>query len=268
MTRRGDKRKVLGAQLLPAIEGSLFARAAVPDFEWLDWPGLRGRALRGSQHPLFNIVGVAQCDDRGAEAALTAASNFFAARGEIFGFTVGPLARPADWHARLEAANFSRAISTAAMARTDLTEAIPRDARLRVRRATRADIPVLRTIYHQGYPIPAPLVPPLLEWVWALGGEHYLAWLPNHEDPSAVANMFPWPGTKTLVLQGAATLPADRGRGLYTNLLAQRLADAAAAGMQAAILQADHASSAPICVKLGFREIAPFDVFVSPSLNG
>ena len=189
---------------------------------------------------------------------------FFAERGEVFGFTVGPLSQPDDWRARLSAAGFSLAVETAGMIRTDLSAPVRRNPAVRVRRATRADIPALRVVYSEGYPIPAPLVEPFLEWVWALGGEHYLAWLEEHDEPVTAANMFPFPGTKTLVLQGAATLPEFRGRGLYTSILVQRIADAAAQGMTAAILQADRATSAPICAKLGFREVASLDVYLSP----
>ena len=251
-------------ELLCAIEGSLLAYAEAPRFEWLDLPGLQGRALRGSQHPLYNIVGVAKCAAADADAALAKARTFFAERGEVFGFTVGPLSRPDDWRARLGKAGFSLALATAGMIRTDLSAPIRRNPAVRVRRATRADIPALCVVYSEGYPIPAPLVEPFLEWVWALGGEHYLAWLEGHDEPVTAANMFPFPGTKTLVLQGAATLPEFRGRGLYTSILAQRVADAAALGMTAAILQADRATSASICAKLGFREAAALDVYLSP----
>ena len=250
---------------LRAIEGSLFAYAEAPQFEWLELPGLQGRATRGSQHPLFNIVGGARCDESGADPALAAARAFFAERGELFGFTVGPLSQPADWRARLQAAGFTLAVATAGMIWTDWSTPIRANPAARVRRATREDIPALRHVYGEGYPIPAPLVEPLLEWIWALGGQHYLAWLDGQEEPVTAANMYPYPGTKTLVLQGAATLPEYRGRGLYTSILAHRLAEAAHWRMEAAILQADRATSAPICARLGFREVAALDVYLLPA---
>ena len=108
-------------ELLCAIEGSLLAYAEAPRFEWLDLPGLQGRALRGSQHPLYNIVGVAKCAAADADAALVKARTFFAERGEVFGFTVGPLSQPDDWRARLGKAGFSLALATAGMIRTDLS---------------------------------------------------------------------------------------------------------------------------------------------------
>ena len=252
--------------VLRAIEGSLLAYAEAPQFEWLAIPGVQARAFRGSQHPLFNIVGVAQCTEENAAATLTQAGAIFAEMGEIFGFCVGPLTQPRNWAERLTAAGFTLAVATAGMVRTDLQTPIRRNPAVRVRRATRADIPDLCRVYTEGYPLPANTAAPFLEWVWALGGHHYLAWLDGMEEPVTAANMFPYPGTDVLVLQGAATLPDYRGRGLYTSILSQRIADAGEMGVSAAILQADRSSSASICAKLGFDEITSLDVYMSPVL--
>lgn len=251
--------------VLQAIEGSLLAYAEAPQFEWLAIPGVRARALRGSQHPLFNIVGVAQCRAEDADATLQQVLATYDDMGELFGFCVGPLSQPRDWAARLQAAGFTLAVATAGMVRTDLQTPIRRNPAVRVRRATREDIPDLCRILSEGYPMPLKTAAPFLEWVWALGGHHYLAWLEGMAEPVTAANVFPFPGSKVLVLQGAATLPDYRGRGLYTSILAQRLADAAEMGMEAAILQADRSSSAPICARLGFDEIASLNVYLSPT---
>ena len=70
------------------------------------------------------------------------------------------------------------------------------------------------------------------------------------------------PDSPIVLLGGAATLPEHRGHGLYTALVARRLADARADGRTAAVIQADRATSAPICARLGFRELCSLDVFV------
>jgi N-acetylglutamate synthase-like GNAT family acetyltransferase len=70
------------------------------------------------------------------------------------------------------------------------------------------------------------------------------------------------PDQPIALLLSAATLPAFRGYGIYTSLVARRLADARQDGIDAAIIQAVRATSAPICRKLGFVEIAPLDLYV------
>jgi predicted GNAT family acetyltransferase len=96
----------------------------------------------------------------------------------------------------------------------------------------------------------------------AAGGKHYLAFLEGVEGPVAAASMFPYPHSTVAVMQGAATLADYRGQGLYTALMATRLADARAMGLEAAILQADRKTSAPICTNLGFEEVCSIDVYV------
>ena len=117
-------------------------------------------------------------------------------------------------------------------------------------------------MYATAYPLPAALAA-----VWtdvlprAAGGRHYLAFLDGIEGPVAVASMFPFPTSTVAVMQGAATLNAYRGQGVYTALMAKRLADARAMGLEAAILQADRTTSAPICANLGFEEVCSIDLY-------
>ena len=94
------------------------------------------------------------------------------------------------------------------------------------------------------------------------GGSHYLAFLDGVERPVSVASMFPFPKSTIAVMQGAATLSEYRGKGVYTGLMAKRLADARALGMEAAILQADRRTSAPICANLGFEKVCSIDLYV------
>jgi len=73
------------------------------------------------------------------------------------------------------------------------------------------------------------------------------------------------PDSPIVLLGGAATLAEHRGHGLYTALVARRLADARADGRTAAVIQADRATSAPICAKLGFKELCGLEMFASIS---
>ena len=96
----------------------------------------------------------------------------------------------------------------------------------------------------------------------SLRGRHYLAFLDGVEGPISVASMVPFPKSTIAVIQGATTLSEYRGNGVYTALMAKRLADARALGMEVAILQADRRTSAPICANLGFEEVCNIDLYV------
>ena len=69
------------------------------------------------------------------------------------------------------------------------------------------------------------------------------------------------PQQPIVALRLAATLKAYRGQGIYRSLIARRLADAHADGAKVAIMQAVRNTSAPICAKLGFRELCNLDVY-------
>jgi predicted GNAT family acetyltransferase len=69
------------------------------------------------------------------------------------------------------------------------------------------------------------------------------------------------PDSPIVLLGGAATLPEHRGRGIYSALVAKRLADARADGRTAAVIQAARSTSAPIAAKIGFREICGLEFY-------
>jgi hypothetical protein len=89
----------------------------------------------------------------------------------------------------------------------------------------------------------------------------YHAYLPDRSDPVAFGNLVFVPGTSIVLLGGAATVGDLRGRGIYTSLVARRLADARAAGADAAVIQAVRGTSAPVCANLGFREVLPLEFY-------
>jgi GNAT superfamily N-acetyltransferase len=91
----------------------------------------------------------------------------------------------------------------------------------------------------------------------------YFAYVSGTEAPVAWSYLGYIPDSATVLLGGAATLEEHRGQGIYTALVARRIADARADGRTAAVIQADRKTSAPICAKLGFREICGLEIFAS-----
>ena len=94
-----------------------------------------------------------------------------------------------------------------------------------------------------------------------VGGHHYLAYVDGVETAVSVSSMFSLAGSSIAVMQGAATLAEHRGHGIYTAMMAARLADARAMGKDTAVLQGDRSTSAPICAKLGFEEVCSIDFY-------
>jgi GNAT superfamily N-acetyltransferase len=93
----------------------------------------------------------------------------------------------------------------------------------------------------------------------------YVAHLPGTEDPVGFGIGYFDRDGEVLWLGGAATVPEHRGRGIYSALVARRVADARARGYRAAIIHAMKDTSAPICAKQGFRTVCDIDVYMAPT---
>jgi GNAT superfamily N-acetyltransferase len=88
----------------------------------------------------------------------------------------------------------------------------------------------------------------------------YFAYL-DGPSPVAWSYLVYLPNSPVVLLGGAATLPEARGKGIYSALVKRRLEDARRDGREAAVIQADRDTSAPICAKLGFRELCALEVY-------
>ena len=181
----------------------------------------------------------------------------------MVGWWVNPSSTPSNLVIRLEAAGFSKVIEQAGQVLTNMGREIKVNPVVTVRQATQEDRDDLIRLYATAYPLPEEMAAVITDVLpLAAGGRHYLAFLDGIGGRVLVASMFPFPQSTIAVMQGAATLSQYRGNGVYTALMAKRLADARALGMEAAILQADRTTSAPICAHLGFEEVCSMDPYV------
>jgi predicted GNAT family acetyltransferase len=249
--------------ILHALENSVFEFPEAPGrWEVLDFPGVCAHATPRISYPLGNLVGVSTLTEANAGAVIAQVRDFFAKRNHTVGWWVSPLSTPSDLVIRLEAAGFSKVLEQAGQVLTNMGREIKVNPAVTVRQATQADRDDLIRLYTTAYPVPEEMAVVFTDVVpLAAGGRHYLAFLDGVEGPVSVASMFPFPNSTVAVMQGAATLNAYRGQGVYTALMAQRLADARAMGMEAAIFQADRTTSAPICANLGFEEVCSIDLY-------
>jgi hypothetical protein len=246
-----------------ALENSIFEFPEMPGrWEVLHFPGVRAHGTPQASHLIGNLVGVSTLTADNADAVIAQVRDFFAARDHTVGWWVNPSSTPGDLVSRLEAAGFAKVIEQAGQVLTNMELAIKVNPAVTVHQATHEDRAALIRVYATAYPLPEELAAVCTDVLpLATGGRHYLAFLDGVEEPVAVASMFPFPKSTVAVMQGAATLNAYRGNGVYTALMAKRLADARDMGLEAAILQADRTTSAPICANLGFEEVCSIDLY-------
>ena len=252
-------------QLLDAVERTLFVYPEVPGLvSDLRVPGVWGRESPVS-HPVANLVGCADLDEANADQTITAVRDRFAAQKKAFGWITSPSSRPRDLSERLVAAGFVKADELAGMVLTDLALPIRANPEVEVRPASVAEqreaIPMTASAYGLPFDVATWFTEVLIQAGERVRFEMYHAFLPGHSGPVAFGNLVFIPGTSIVLLGGAATVSDLRGRGVYTSLVARRLADARAAGADAAVIQAVRGTSAPVCAKLGFKEILPLDFY-------
>jgi GNAT superfamily N-acetyltransferase len=249
--------------LVEAIESTLFIFPSISGLTHdLGIAGLRGRVTRVS-HPIANLCGDARFSEREADALIEKVRQRY---GHLeFGWVTGPSTKPADLPRRLEAAGLTHAESLAGMSLTDLATPIAVNPAVRVKEVSPAEVLPEIDMMARAYGLPIDVMRLFNDLVAAsadrIRTRVYFGYVDGN--PVAWSYLTYVADSPTVLLGGAATLEEYRGHGLYTALVAQRLADARADGRTSAIVQADRKTSAPICAKLGFRELCGLDIFVS-----
>ena len=248
--------------LVDAMENSFFARPEIPgkvehvDFSARDGEiGVRGVVSPASLSFHANAVGGVRLDPGDADEVIQQVQKHFGSRGCAYQWFFAPeRATPPDLSTRLERAGIAKAGEAAGLYITDFDVAAEPNPSIEVIEVRDSDgVQDLLTVFTNGFPIPAEVASLIVDWQAALGGRNYVAYLDGQ--PISAAVMFAMPDKPIAVFQGAATLPDHRGNGAYSALLDRRLRDAADWGMEAAILQADRETSAPICTAYGFHEL-------------
>lgn len=247
-----------------AIERTLIdsvpLRRAVVEAVEID--GVRAIYTANLRSPGNNIVGQAQLDENTVDATIEKVINFYKSRHHHCSWITSDASKPANLSERLAHYGFQKLFDLAGLYLDDFEKAIRPNPRISIRCATEADTEQLIHLYSEAYPMPVEEVPMLLENIAVLNGRNYLAYVDDSAEPVSVANMFYLSDKPIVALEGAATLPEYRGRGIYTSLVSKRLEDACADGMHVAIMQADMETSAPICMKLGFKKLCDMAIYV------
>ena len=230
----------------------------------LGMTGMRGRVTPVS-HPIANLVGCADLDERIADATVGAVIDRYARLALAFGWMTSAASRPADLPRRLVAAGMVKADELAGMALTDLATPIKANPDIELRAASPDEQRRATATFAEAYGLPLEVARWFTEALILASGKievtAYHAYVPERADPVAFGNLVFVPHTSIVLLGGAATLSEFRGRGIYTTLVARRLAQARAAGADAAVIQAVRSTSAPVCANLGFREVVPLELY-------
>ena len=255
---------VADRDLVAAIESTLHFYPPVPGLtEALGISGVQGRVTAVS-HPLANLAGLARLDERNADETIVRVKERYGSRGLAFGWVTGPGTTPRDLERRLLAAGTHKEEGgIAGMALTDLAIPIRANPEVTVREVGADEALLHNAMMSRAYGLPPEVNEffiRLLSRAPGIRARSYLASLGDGE-PIAWSYLVYIPSSPIVLLGGAATVPEARGHGVYTTLVKRRLDDARADGREAAVIQADRNTSAPICARLGFRELCSLELF-------
>jgi GNAT superfamily N-acetyltransferase len=251
--------------LILAIESSLQVYPPVSGLaEDLAVKGVRGRVTDLS-HPLANLVGMADIAPESVDATLKMVRNRYSGGRKAYGWVTGPLTRPYDLGQRLVAAGLSKADEMAGMALTDLEIGITVEPSIEIREATLHEAQAASAMMARAYGMPED-VARFFNVLLAMSeskvpNRGYFAYVDGGDQPVGWSYLVYLPDSPIVLLGGAATLPEHRSRGIYSALVAKRLADARTDGRRAAVIQAARSTSAPIAAKLGFREVCGLEFY-------
>jgi GNAT superfamily N-acetyltransferase len=251
--------------LIQAIESSLQVYPPVSGLsEDLGVKGVRGRVTDLS-HPLANMVGMANIAPDDVAATLKMVRNRFSGGRKAYGWVTGPLTRPHDLGESLVASGLKKVDEMAGMVLTDLAVPITVDAKIEIREGSLHEAQAASEMMGRAYEMPeevARFFNVLLAMTDSkVKNRGYFAYVDGGTEPVGWSYLVYLPDSPIVLLGGAATLPEHRGRGIYSALVARRLADARADGRTAAVIQAVRSTSAPIAAKLGFREVCGLEFY-------
>jgi len=251
--------------LLYAVETSPFLIPELAERVARLWvPGILGRITSDSD-AFANMVGAATLTAEDADETIWQVCDIFASEHKEFGWLVGPLSTPADLPDRLLQAGLVKTTGLAGMVHTDLGRDIATNPAVYIHEATGDDLELAVQTLADAMGISPDRTRALTEALFLspepIARRVYLAFVDGVEYPVATAGMIYVPDQPIALLLSAATREDFRGYGIYTSLMARRLADARQDGIEAAVIQAVRATSAPICRKLGFTEIASLELF-------
>lgn len=245
-------------QLIDTLEDYMFR---VPRDEAsitpLKIPGIRGRATPIST-PYTNLVGVDETQEEITDETIEKVIDEFKNRDQMFGWLIGPRTPP-DLPERLVAKGFSLMEEFAGLARTDLAPLDRHADGITIREADSEDEQLFASLLSAAFGLPPEMVEFLSRILYFAKTEihcrNYFAYRKGVDEPIGVASTIDDPNAPIIILGGSAVLEPHRGHGAYKALVARRLADAKADGIEAVVIQAVRSTSAPICRNLGFEEV-------------
>ena len=253
-------------ELIAAIETSLFFVPNVPGrIELLDLPGVTGW-VTPVKAALANWVGLSAFSEPEAPKVISLVTAAYRQCQSHFSWVIGPSCSPPNLECLLTSAGFFKIGEYAGMATENLEGPFRINPVFDVRETNSAAMTEAAVMMAHAYEdIPVDLA---LSVAAAFGGDtadseskSYLAYDKRHSMAVGYSYMLLLRNSPIAVLRHAATMPEYRHQGVYTNMVAHRLADARRCGKHVVLIHARRDMTAQILSQLGFRELCNLELY-------
>ncbi len=251
--------------IIEAIESTDYMIPHMPGFlEYLSIAGLKA-CVTAISDPAANRVSNAHLTEDNVADVVAHIYEYYRSRNLAFSWVVGPNTTPRGIESHLVKVGMKRTIGIEGLYLEAMNMQFLDNADVRiVERPLRDPGPSVETMA-EAFPMSLESSRHFHELLSRsepqLRSRIYLAYVENSEQPVACSYMTYLPRYPLALLCGAATMPTFRGRGFYTSMLAKRLNDARAEGIEKLIVLADRTSSAPICKKTGFVKACSMEIY-------
>jgi GNAT superfamily N-acetyltransferase len=234
------------------------AYVVLPDMRVIERPGWKQLVTPSFAHGGFNEVAYARLDEADADRVIAETIEQYLQAGIAFRWTVAPDSAPADLAARLARAGLT-ATASAGMARATMPP-LAAPPLVEVSAVDAHTVDAFTHVMATGWGSdPRPLATAHAA-ILAEGGRRHRLFLASVDgEPAGAASYVAF--SRAAYLLGAVVLEPFRRRGVYRALVAARLAEARARGIDLATTNARLDTSAPLLAKLGFVEICRFTTF-------
>ncbi|MCE7741236.1 MAG: GNAT family N-acetyltransferase [Candidatus Heimdallarchaeota archaeon] len=261
-------------EILDVIESSMFMYNPVEGVID-DYPhdSIKGSVCPMVDHEEFNLVGGARLSDDEVDKAISELLEYYQTKGlTTVGWILSPQSQPSNLEEKLIEFDFTKEISVLGMVRSVSKP-------LEIETTDEFDIKIYRNeeaveliksqemkdLYENAYGAPkgsAQIFDLIGDRFKGIDYTVYVAYEREENKPVAFSAIAPIPNTNSAVLNGAATLPEYRRRGLYSTFLKLRYENAKEKGLDHLIIQAKEATSAPIAAKNGFEKVCEMPIYV------
>jgi len=252
--------------IIAALERAECLIPEIPGFlDYLAIPGITASTM-DDPHPVSNRICNARLNSANVSDAIEAAIKFYTALGRGFSWAIGPGSTPADLGQRLADAGFERAFDTEGLYLTSFNVPIIPNPDYVISEISINDPEPVIEVISRGFNTSEESTRKFNEMLRLCQETILTRIFAAHTTDSnriiACAYLTYYPDVPIALMGGAATLEEYRGRGLYTALMAHRLAAARRDNIEAVIVLADSTTSGPICKKIGFKKACDVHVYV------